>query len=118
MQVFAELKHSIDEYVNVIQAEKTKRAKMGTQAAIAVAHIDAQKEVLLDYLRLAHDSRADFFEKSFASLDGALEKGQVGTVSEILDSITEVAKKSPFADLKDVGGVKPLWDDPDAEIEV
>lgn len=118
LAVFNTIKQSVDEYVRVSGEETTKRAEIRAKADVAIGHIEGQTQVLVTYLKLAHDSRADFFEKSFAALDSALEKGELGTVTEILGSITDVAKKSAFADLKDLGDVRRVWADPDAEFEV
>lgn len=118
LNVLNSIKASVDDYVRVFQDESTKRADIKAKADVAIAHIDGQTEVLVTYLKLAHDSRADFFDKSFAALDSALEKHELGAVTEILTSITEVAKKSAFADLKDVGDVRRVWADSDAEFEV
>lgn len=118
MRVFNDIRTSVDEYVLVIQNEATKRAEIRATADATIEHIHAQHDLLVSYLQLAHDERAKLFSGLFKSLDKAMEIGDAQIVGDLLGSITDIAKKSPFADLKDIAGIRDMWKDKDTEIEL
>lgn len=102
MTVFREVKKAIEEYVRVAIEERTRRAEIHAQAEVAISHIRARRDVLVTYLKFAHDERAENFYRLFNALDVALAKDEPTEVGRFLDEITALANKSPFADLNDV----------------
>jgi len=94
---------SVNQWMKVINEEKTKRIEIATwkQTQLEIIHI--QRDFLLTTLDKTFDERRENFRRLFDNLDVALtsQNGNAGEqVSEILGTITELARTSPFKDLK------------------
>ncbi|GAA1456584.1 hypothetical protein [Williamsia maris] len=49
----------------------------------------------------------------FTRLDTALESGDAAVIKTVVDSVVDIAKSSPIADMGDLSQVRAALDDPD-----
>ncbi|MER7419071.1 hypothetical protein ABT346_20200 [Micromonospora peucetia] len=101
-QVLSQMVDTADRWVKVIQEESTRREEIRAWEATERERIVAQRDVLLGGLELTHDERRENFRRLFDNLDVAMRKDDATTAASLLDSITELAKSSPFKDLGNV----------------
>lgn len=101
-QVLSQVVDAADQWVKVIQEESTRREEIRSWEATERERIVAQRDVLLRGLELTHDERRENFRLLFDNLDVAMRSNDSATAASLLDSITELAKSSPFKDLGNV----------------
>ncbi|MBE9034617.1 hypothetical protein IQ246_05635 [aff. Roholtiella sp. LEGE 12411] len=61
------------------------------------------------------DERAENFRALFTVVDSAITSGNNDQLAFTLNSITEIAKSSPFKDLANLASVRAALDDPEHE---
>ena len=94
---------SANEWVTVLSQEQTKRQEIRSWEKTQLEIIEVQREFLLTALDKTFDERSESFRRLFDDLDAALVSGADGAaaqVADILGAITDLAKSSPFKDLK------------------
>lgn len=91
-----------DKWVTEIQRGMTERAEITAWEQVQTGKLRAQRDVLLKALDLTFDERRENFSRLFNGLDAAMEAGDAVQASSFLQSITELAKESPFKDLANV----------------
>ena len=94
---------SANEWIAVVSQEKTKRQEIRSWEKVQLEIIEVQKEFLLTALDKTFDERSENFRRLFDDLDSALVSGAedaAARVADILAGITDLAKTSPFKDLK------------------
>jgi alkylated DNA nucleotide flippase Atl1 len=101
-QVLSQMVDTADLWVKVVQEESTRREEIRAWEATERERIVAQRDVLLRGLELAHDERRENFRRLLDNLDVAMREDDATTAASLLDSITELAKSSPFKDLGNV----------------
>lgn len=106
------------EYLNLHEVESTKRANIEAAGKAEVARIKAAERVLRDYFERVFAERKSNFDALFGSLDAAIAKGDGQTVTSVLNSIVDIAKQSPIAELGDLSEVRALLRDPDTVWEI
>ena len=105
---------TVQQWQQTVEVEQTKRAVIATHENKWLAAIDTDRQVLLTYLDASFDERAANFRRLFDSLDQAMTTDP-SQVASILGSITSLAMKSPFNDLKDIATVTANLEDLDFE---
>lgn len=95
-----------EEVAKFTELQKTKRAEIRAQAATRIKEIDAMRDVIMAYLDNTFDERSKIFAKQFECVDKALADGDVNMLAISLNSITDLAKSSPFKALADISNVK------------
>ena len=100
------------EYKTIAQQEQTKRRGIEAWEKVTVANINAQRDFLMAYLDRSFDERAENFRALFSVVDQALASGNNDQLALTLNSITEVAKSSPFKDLANLASFQAALDDP------
>ncbi|QFS43737.1 hypothetical protein [Nostoc sphaeroides] len=103
------------EYKIIAQQEQTKRREIDAWEKETITKINAQRELLMAYLDRSFDERAENFRALFAVVDNAIASGNNEQLALTLNSITEIAKSSPFKDLANLASVRAALDDPDHE---
>ena len=103
------------EYMKVAQQEQTKRREIDAWEQTTIAKISAQRNLLMAYLDRSFDERAENFRSLFCVVDRALTAGNNEQLALALNSITEIAKSSPFKDLANLASVQAALNDPDHE---
>ena len=103
------------EYKIIAEQEQTKRREIEAWEKQTITKINAQRELLMAYLDRSFDERAENFRALFTVVDNAIASGNNDQLALTLNSITEIAKSSPFKDLANLASVRAALDDPDHE---
>jgi ribonucleotide reductase alpha subunit len=103
------------EYKIIAEQEQTNRREIEAWEKETITKINAQRELLMAYLDRSFDERAENFRALFAVVDNAIASGNNDQLALTLNSITEIAKSSPFKDLANLTSVRAALDDPDHE---
>ncbi len=94
---------STNEWVTVIAQEQTRRQEIRAWEKSQLEIIHVQRDFLLVALDKTFDERRENFHRLFDQLDAALVSERddaAAQVSDLLGAITDLAKTSPFKDLK------------------
>ncbi len=103
VDTFSLIVERTSEWVTVIAQEQTRREGIRSWEAQQLAAIHVQQEFLLTALDKTFDERRENFRRLFDQLDAALVSDRddaAAQVAGLLEAITELAKTSPFKDLK------------------
>lgn len=101
-QVLQVMLETADGWVIEVQKAKTDRAQIAAWEHVQTDKIRAQREVLLKALDLTFDERRENFRRMFDGLDQAMAAGDPAQAASFLESITDLAKTSPFKELANV----------------
>ena len=88
-----------DRWVAEVQHAKTDRAAIAAWESVQTDKIHAQRAVLLKALDLTFDERRENFRRLFDGLDAAMAAGDTTRPPPFVESITDLAKESPFKEL-------------------
>lgn len=102
-------------YKTIAEQEQTKRREIEAWEKDNIARINAQRDLLMTYLERSFDERAANFRALFAVVDSALASGNNEQLALALNSITEIAKSSPFKELASLSSVRTALNDPNHE---
>jgi hypothetical protein len=102
LQVLQVMLETADSWVTEVQKAKTDRAQIAVWEHVQTDKIRAQREVLLKALDLTFDERRENFRRMFDGLDQAMAAGDPAQAASFLESITDLAKTSPFKELANV----------------
>ncbi|SRR5579883_523237 len=105
------------QYKIIAEQEKTQRREIDAWEETTIAQINAQRDLLIAYLERSFDERAENFRALFAVVDQALISGNNEQLALTLNSITEIAKASPFKELANLASVRAALDNPEHEWE-
>jgi hypothetical protein len=108
----SEVMQAYQEYMVVAEEERTKRRGIEAGAKVVITQITAQRDVMLEYLERSFDERAENFRSLFKVLDQAVLDGNNANLALTLQTITDIAKASPFKDLADLPAVRAALNDP------
>ena len=97
------------------EVQETKRTVIAMQRDIALARIEAQKDIMLDYMEKSFDERKENFKEFFKVVDDALEKDNMQQLAIGLESIITLAQSSPFKDLRTIEETTAALNNPDHE---
>lgn len=103
------------EYKKIVEQEKTKRREIERWEKETLERIKAQRDVLIAYLDRSFDERSENFRRLFDLVDLAISSGNNTQLALALNSITDLAKSSPFKELSNLASVRAALDDPDHE---
>ncbi|MBD2677859.1 MULTISPECIES: hypothetical protein [Nostoc] len=103
------------DYLKVAEEEQTNRREIDAWEKETITKINAQRDLLMAYLDRSFDERAKNFRALFAVVDSAIASGNNEQLALTLNSITEIAKSSPFKELANLASVRAALDDPDHE---
>lgn len=101
-QVLQVILETADGWVIEVQKAKTDRAQIAAWEHVQTDKIRAQREVLLKALDLTFDERRENFRRMFDGLDQVMAAGDPAQAASFLESITDLAKTSPFKELANV----------------
>lgn len=85
--------------ITEVQHAETERTAISAWRDVQVGKIQAQRDVLLKALDLTFDERRENFRRLFDGLDSAMAGGDTSQTAAVLESITDLAKTSPFKEL-------------------
>ncbi|TBR57773.1 hypothetical protein B4U84_17540 [Westiellopsis prolifica IICB1] len=103
------------DYLKIAEQEQTKRREIEAWEKETITRINAQRELLMAYLDHSFDERAENFRALFAVVDSAIASGNNEQLALALNSITQIAKSSPFQDLANLTSVRAALNDPNHE---
>ena len=103
------------DYLKIAEEERTKRQEIKAWEKATITDINARRDFLIKYLELSFDERAKNFRQLFNVVDKAIDNGDNQQLEKALNSITELAKSSPFKDLANLTSVKEALNDPNHE---
>ncbi len=109
--VFTQVVSAYSETKQVSAQEATKRSEIEADERIQLAQIHTQQALLLDYLDKSFAERADNFRNLFRKVDAAQERGDSAVVGQLLESVVDLAKTSPFGDLLDLKNIEAILAD-------
>lgn len=92
----------ITELMRIREVEQTKREEIVAQKEVALAAINAQKELILECMRHSFAERTAVLQQNFKVLDAALEKGDLSMLNLALSSMVQVIQTSPFQAIQQV----------------
>ncbi len=110
-----EMMTAYTDYLIIAEEEKTKRREIDAWEKETITKINAQRDLLMAYLDKSFDERAENFRSLFAVVDSAITSGNNEQLALALNSITEIAKSSPFKDLANLTSVRAALNDPNHE---
>ena len=93
---------SAADLINTCEVEKTKRSTIAAQRDVAIANIDAQKEIILKYMAFAFSERAAVLTKNFDILDVAIQNNDYNMLNLALGTIVQVVQTSPFHEIQEI----------------
>jgi ribonucleotide reductase alpha subunit len=102
-------------YKHIAEQEQTKRREIDAWEKETITKINAQRGLLMAYLDKSFDERAENFRSLFAVVDSAIASDNNEQLALALNSITEIAKSSPFKDLANLNSVRAALNDPNYE---
>lgn len=103
------------DYLKIAEQEQTKRQEIEAWEKETIAKINAQRELVIGYLNRSFDERGKNFLALFTVVDSAMESGNHEQLAHALNSITELAKSSPFKELANLSYVRAALDNPEHE---
>lgn len=103
------------EYKRIAEQEQTKRQEIEAWEKETVTKINAQRDLLMQYLDRSFDERAKNFRSLFDVVDQAIATNNNEQLALALHSITEIAKLSPFKELANLASVRAALEDPNHE---
>ncbi len=92
--------------VKFCEVQETKREEIRANRDVRLKQLEAQREIILEYLNRSFDERRYLFQKQFEVVDYALRSGNTEQLALSLQSINDLAKSSPFKALADIGNVQ------------
>jgi ribonucleotide reductase alpha subunit len=117
IECLQQLMSAYTDYLTIAEQEKTKRREIDAWEKETITKINAQRDLLMAYLERSFDERAENFRSLFAVVDGAIASGNNEHLALALNSITDIAKSSPFKDLANLASVRAALNDPNHEWE-
>lgn len=94
---------SANDWVTVVAQEQSRREEIRAWERSQLEIIHVQRDFLLTALDKTFDERGENFRRLFDQLDVALVSdgdNAAAQVADLLEAITDLAKTSPFKDLK------------------
>jgi len=94
---------STNEWITVLAEEQRKREEIRAWEKSQLEIIHVQRDFLLTALEKTFDERRENFRRLFDQLDAALVsdgENAAAQAADLLEAITDLAKTSPFKDLK------------------
>lgn len=126
MEAIKEIVTAYSDYKKIAVVEERKQAQINAWKQTELKRIEAQREILMTYLEKSFDERKEIFKNQFKYIDRAIvaaEKGknpdlQLAIITRSLESITDLAKSSPFKDIASVSQVRKMIEDKDEPINL
>lgn len=114
---FSLLVEAYRDYSNIKQQETTKREMIRSQRDVAITRIQAQKEVLQQYLQNTFSERATVFNNMFAILDEGLASGNDKAIGVAMNMIVKQIETNPLDGIRQLMSVNVVdqIDDPDID---
>lgn len=100
-KAFQAVVDSVSKWITEERKTKATVAHVNAQRDVIISGIEAQRDFLLRSLDVVFDERRTAFRELFSRLDIAMRDGNDQAVADVLASITALATKNPFTELRD-----------------
>lgn len=107
---------TIKDMYSISAQQETNREEIRAYRDIEIERINAQKEIIKEYLLASFGQRNEVLKKMFEVLDHGLEHNKSDVIAFSLKSIVDVANSSPLADF--IKFKAELYDDQVKRIEI
>lgn len=104
--------------VKFCEVQETKREEIRANRDARIKQLEAQRDIILNYLDRSFDERRYLFEKHFKIVDHALMTGNTEELTLSLQTINDLAKSSPFKALADLGNVQNTLNQPNSTFDI
>lgn len=104
--------------IRYAEEQETKREEIRAMRDLAIAKVNAVREVMQTYLEKTFDERATLFSEQFKCVDMALKNGDNEMLSKSLTSINTLATSSPFKSLADLNEVQKALTSSETEWDI
>jgi hypothetical protein len=104
--------------VKFCEVQETKREEIRANRDARIKQLEAQRDIILNYLDRSFDERRYLFEKHFKIVDHALMTGNTEELTLSLQTINDLAKSSPFKALADLGNVQNTLNKPNSTFDI
>lgn len=108
LEAFNLLVKSHYDYKMIAQQERTKRAEIAAWRDVQVSSIQAQKELLHDYLAQTFAERRHTIDEMFARLDRGIEDANMDVMNMAMNSIVNIVQSSPLKEAQQI--MQALYD--------
>ena len=105
-------------YATQVEREVTRREEIWASRDLALAEIDAQRALFMEYILLSFAERAAAFESLFAAIDQGLIAKDSAVIVAAVRGIVDLAQTSPFAALVDLEETRALLKQKDVVWEI
>jgi hypothetical protein len=97
-----ELVREVVAYLKFAEQEKTTRADITAKRDIALASIQANRDLMTLFMERTFQERAAVLRTQFAALDHAMARGNDAQVHAALNSLVSVVQSSPFRSIQEM----------------
>lgn len=104
--------------VKFCEVQETKREEIRANRDARIKQLEAQRDIIMNYLDHSFDERKYLFEKQFKIVDHALMTGNSEELALSLQNINDLAKSSPFKALADLGNVQESLNRPNSTFDI
>lgn len=104
--------------VKFCEVQETKREEIRANRDARIKQLEAQRDIIMNYLDRSFDERRYLFEKHFKIVDHALMTGNTEELTLSLQTINDLAKSSPFKALADLGNVQNTLNQPNSTFDI
>lgn len=102
LDAFQMLVKAHHDYKTIVEYEKTKRAGIEAWRDVRVTSIQAQKELLHDYLQQTFAERRHVIDEMFDRLDQGIASGDMSLMNMAMSSIVNIVQSSPLKDAQQI----------------
>jgi hypothetical protein len=98
-----------------VERERTRRAEIEADRQTALTQIEATRFLIHEYMTRTFDERRGTLDRMFLSLQEAQASGNDVLAQQLLGSIVNIVKTSPF---RDMASFKKSYEDPEFTLEL
>jgi hypothetical protein len=103
------------DYFCTMQKEESNRAEIYRKRDTAIAVIAAEKDMMLEYIKLRFGERSKLYDQYYKLIDDALVSKDTEVVGKALEGIMATYKENPFLGFEDF---KKIAQDKSSTIEI
>lgn len=118
LDAFKTITNMAGEVMKFEELQETKRREIEARKEENILKIKETSRMIELYLRQTHDERMKIFQGYFEVIDKALASDDTQTLALTLNAMNDLAKSSPFRNLANLGTVRTILADPNAELDI
>lgn len=118
LDAFKTITDMAGEVMKFTELQETKHREIEARKEENILKIKETSRMIELYLRQTHDERMKIFQGYFEVIDKALASDDTQTLALTLNAMNDLAKSSPFRNLANLGTVRTILADPNAELDI